>query len=97
MVVQTPSTRRTVGIEIATLASVLGWVLFGFGVVAGPLTPSEGYPRVVDLAVFLGAPAFLFGWLFVRGIGRPVRIAGFGQFCALAWFAWLVLSVVFRT
>jgi hypothetical protein len=97
MVVEAAPSRTSVGIDVAALASVLAWVLFGFGAVAGPLTPSEGHPRIVDLAIFLVAPAVLFAWLFIRGTSRTVRVAGLGQLCALAWFGWLVLSVVFRT
>lgn len=33
--------------------------MFGFGMVAGPLTPSEGHPTPMSWAVFLIAPLLL--------------------------------------
>jgi hypothetical protein len=81
-------------IATAALASIAGWLLFAVGVVS-PLTPSEGYPGPLTLAIFLGAPALLFGWLGMKATTRFVRVAGLVQLFVLGWFAWAVLSMVF--
>lgn len=46
-------------VAIALSLGIVGGLMFGFGMVAGPLTPSEGHPTPVSLAVFLIAPLLL--------------------------------------
>ena len=46
-------------VVIALSLGIAGGLVFGFGMVAGPLTPSEGHPTPVSWAVFLIAPLLL--------------------------------------
>jgi ABC-type Co2+ transport system permease subunit len=44
---------------VALSLGIAGGLIFGFGMVAGPLTPSEGHPTLVAWAVFLIGPLLL--------------------------------------
>ena len=46
-------------VVIALSLGIAGGLMFGFGMVAGPLTPSEGHPTPVSWAMFLIAPLLL--------------------------------------
>jgi hypothetical protein len=83
-------------VTTAALTSIAAWLLFGAGLMA-PLTPSEGRPGIVALAVCVAAPAVLLFWVGLKGVTRFVRVAGWLQLALLAWFAWVVLSVVFES
>ena len=54
---------------------IAGGLIFGFGMVAGPLTPSEGHPTPVAWAVFLIVPLILCCTGTVMARSWPVRIA----------------------
>jgi hypothetical protein len=49
--------------------------MFGFGMVAGPLTPSEGHPTTLAWAVFLIVPLLLCFTGTVVAKSWPVKIA----------------------
>lgn len=83
-----------VAVDTAALASIAAWLLFGVGLIS-PLTPSEGHPGILALAVFVAAPVLIFSWLGLKGRTRTVRAAGWTQLVLLAWFAWRVLSIGF--
>lgn len=50
--------------------AVLAWSLFAVGLLS-PLTPSEGYPRLIDIVVFVGVPVLLLGLVAYR-MRRPL-------------------------
>jgi hypothetical protein len=83
-------------VTTAALTSIAAWLLFGAGLIA-PLTPSEGRPGIIALAVCVAAPAVLLFWVGLKGATRFVRVAGWLQLALLAWFTWAVLSVVFKS
>jgi hypothetical protein len=87
---------RTVGIGRTVLLSGLAWFLFAVGLVS-PLTPSEGRPGLVTLAVFVAGPMVILSLIGLKGVHRIFRALGWLQLAAVAYIAWLVLSVVFRT
>ena len=62
-------------VVLALSLGIAGGLIFGFGMVAGPLTPSEGHPTPLAWAVFLIVPLLLCftGTLMARS--WPVRIA----------------------
>ena len=62
-------------VVLALSLGIAGGLIFGFGMVAGPLTPSEGHPTPLAWAVFLILPLlFCFrGTLMAKS--WPVRIA----------------------
>ena len=62
-------------VVIALSLGMVAGIVFGFGMLAGPLTPSEGHPTPVSWVLFLIAPLLL---CFIGiAIARPwlVRIA----------------------
>jgi hypothetical protein len=62
-------------VAIALSLGLAGGLIFGFGMVAGPLTPSEGHPTPLAWALFLIVPLLLsfIGTAIARS--WPVRIA----------------------
>jgi len=62
---------------------VLSWCIFAFGLIS-PLTPSEGHPGTLELAVFAGIPLALLGatagysrerWLKISAVVQMVLLA----------------------
>ena len=60
---------------LALSLGIAGGLIFGFGMVAGPLTLSEGHPTPVAWVVFLIVPLFLCLTGTVLAKPWPVRIA----------------------
>lgn len=54
---------------------IAGGLIFGFGMVAGPLTPSEGHPTPLAWAVFLIVPLLFCFTGSLMSKSWPVRIA----------------------
>ena len=46
-------------VVVALSLAIAGGLIFGFGMVAGPLTPSEGHPTPLAWVVFLILPLLL--------------------------------------
>ena len=62
-------------VVLALSLGIAGGLIFGFGMVAGPLTPSEGHPTPLAWAVFLIVPLLLCFLGTVMARSWPVRIA----------------------
>ena len=62
-------------VVLALSLGITGGLIFGFGMVAGPLTPSEGHPTPIAWVVFLIVPLLLCLTGTVLAKSWPVRIA----------------------
>ena len=62
-------------VVLALSLGITGGLIFGFGMVAGPLTPSEGHPTPIAWVVFLIVPLLLCLTGIVLTKSWPVRIA----------------------
>jgi hypothetical protein len=50
---------------VLILGAAIAWLLFALGLLS-PLTPSEGYPRLIDIVMFVGVPVLLLGFVAYR-------------------------------
>ena len=76
--------------------SVVAWCLFGVGLIS-PLTPSEGHPALVVVAVFIGVPVALFTMIGLRSRDGVTRTLAALQFGAVLYIGRRVLTLIFAT
>jgi hypothetical protein len=74
----------TVGIGRTVPLSGLAWFLFAVGLIS-PLTPSEGRPGLITLAVFVGGPMVILGLIGLKSVHRIFRALGWLQLATLAY------------
>ena len=75
-------TRPKIPVSLAPGLFVLAWLIFAFGLIA-PVTPSEGHPSTLALAVFVGIPVALLGATAGNSRERGLKISGVAQILLL--------------
>ena len=74
---------------------VLAWLIFAFGLIA-PLTPSEGHPSTLALAIFVGTPVALLGVTAGNSRERWLKTSGVVQIVLLVIVASWVVALTWR-
>ena len=79
---------------VLVLGAVLAWSLFAVGLLS-PLTPSEGYPSLIDIVVFVGVPVLLLGLVAYR-LRRPLArgLVLLQLLCIVGVSGWLLTFVL---
>jgi hypothetical protein len=86
----TGSARR---IAIIVGAQALGWLMLALGLIA-PLTPSDGPPSWIVVAIWLGLPVLLVAFAASRAISRGGKLLIVFEALAMIWLTWeLTLSI----
>jgi hypothetical protein len=88
-------TRPKLPVPLAVALCVLAWTIFAFGLIA-PLTPSEGHPSTLSLAVFVGLPIALLGATTGNSRDRWLKISGVVQMVLLVIVASYVVALTWR-
>jgi hypothetical protein len=77
---------------VVVALNALGCAIFIVGLLS-PLTPSEGMPRLLDIAVFVAAPLLLLATAFGLSRRWPSKLLGAAEMTAIltttTWLLWL--------
>ena len=87
----------TTTLRLASLLLVVGgaWLIFAVGLIA-PLTPSEGMPHPIEIAVFVGLPILLLAMVATKVRTRAGRTAAILQLGTILVIAVWVLTTQAR-
>ncbi len=77
------------------IANVVAILLFGIGLIS-PLTPSEGTPTFLEVAIFAGGPLFILGSLISKTENRITKLFFLAEIAAISSMLFWLLYMLFK-
>jgi hypothetical protein len=87
--------RGKLPVPLALSLFTAAWVIFAIGLIS-PLTPSEGRPTTLSLAIFVGIPVALFGAAGGNSRERWVKIGAVVQLIVVVIVSSYLLALTWR-